>query len=255
MTLLRPKSLCSFAIVLLICVTAAAQTPDEIVDKYIGARGGISRLNSIRAVRVTGTVVGPGGKQWQLTDEFKHPGKFRTERRSDGIGYGRILDGNRGWEYVLPCGMAQPLSGAVLENLKENVDFVGPLADYKLKGHRIELLGKEKYHWGSFYKLKLTMANGTVREELVDTHSFLVTGMRRISDNGVVTDVKYSDWREVTGVKFAYRVESRTRGATSTLEVAKYEVNVPIDDSRFTPPDPAPGPGDDNPKECWPSNP
>ncbi len=254
MTLLRPKSLCSFAIMLLVCVTAAAQTADEIVDKYVAARGGISRLNSIRTARLTGVAVMPDGKQWQLTEEFKRPGKVRTERVSAGVEVGQSFDGNRGWQYVPPCHMPQPLSGAVLENLKERVDFIGPLADYKVKGHRVELLGKEEDpSGGSFYKLKLTMANGTVREELVDTESFLVTGMRRISDNGVVTDVKYSDWREVTGVKFAYRIESRTRGATSTLEVAKYEVNVPIDDSRFTPPDPAVGA--DNPKECWPGKP
>ena len=39
----------------------------------------------------------------------------------------------------------------------------GPLVDYRRKGHKVELLGKEKVEGVDAYKLKLTLKGGEVK--------------------------------------------------------------------------------------------
>ncbi len=52
---MKIKSLC-FAVVLFIPSSVAAQTADEIVNKVLAARGGVSRIKAVHSQRISGTI-------------------------------------------------------------------------------------------------------------------------------------------------------------------------------------------------------
>ena len=59
------------------------------------------------------------------------------------------------------------------KDIEENADIDGPLVDYKSKGNKVELLGKDKLEGTDAYKLKATLKNGDVMTIYLDADSFL----------------------------------------------------------------------------------
>src|SRR5260370_30997298 len=68
----------------------------------------------------------------------------------------------------------QPMSAEDLKSISDEADFDGPLVDYKAKGNRIELAGKEDFDGKPAYRLKLTSQNGEARFYLFHASSFLL---------------------------------------------------------------------------------
>ncbi|HYN01131.1 MAG TPA: hypothetical protein VE359_01675, partial [Vicinamibacteria bacterium] len=59
MATLRTRVLGTTA-VLLAAATAQAQTVDDVVRRYLEARGGVVKLHSVQSLRLTGTMELPG---------------------------------------------------------------------------------------------------------------------------------------------------------------------------------------------------
>ena len=132
----------------------------------------------------------------------------------------------------------QPLPPEELKNISDESDFDGPLVDYKAKGNQIEVVGKEKLDDKPVYRLKLTNKNGDVRSYFIDASSFLLLkweGVRKTGDQEVPWESFFSDFREVQGLKFPFRIDQGSPGTDikQTLNAEKIEINPRIDDSRF----------------------
>ena len=55
------KLLFAFVILIVTAVSAASQTADEIVNKYIKTVGGMEKIEAVRSIRRTGKVIAGGG--------------------------------------------------------------------------------------------------------------------------------------------------------------------------------------------------
>src|SRR5437764_13967662 len=79
-------------------------------------------------------------------------------------------DGKTGWKVEPWNGKkdAEALGEEELKSIVEDADFDGPLVDYKAKGNRIEFIDKEDFEGSDVYKLKVTLANGTVKWYYLD---------------------------------------------------------------------------------------
>jgi len=131
-----------------------------------------------------------------------------------------------------------------LKDMPDESDGDGPLVDYKAKGSKVELVGKEDSDGKPVYRLKISCKSGDVRSYLIDAATFLTTkweGTRKVGDQNLPWECALSDYREVGGLKFPFKIDQGSPGTQyqQTLTVVKVDINPKIDDSHFAKPVPA----------------
>lgn len=227
---------------------SAAQTPaptvDEIVAKNIQARGGLEKIKAVKSMRVTGHMtVGPGTEA-PMVIEAKRPDKLRLDITLQGMTLSQAYDGKVGWQ-INPFGggskNAEPMSAEELKEAAEQADMDGPLVDWKAKGHKVELVGKEKVEGTDVYKLKVTMKDGNVHYLFLDADSYLdIKGeaKRTVRGTEVETEQTIGDYKEVGGLMVPHSFESGAKGRPEKqkMTIEKVELDAPIEDARFAMP-------------------
>ena len=264
-TLRTLMSLKNLSLIVLLCLpaAAAAQTADEIVTKVLAARGGVERIKAVRSQRISGTINFGGGAQGPFLVELKRPGKMHIEVTIQGQTLVRSYDGKSAGWVINPFGEkkgVQPMSAEDISNIADESDFDGPLMDYKEKGNRVKLAGKEEVDGQLAYRLKLTSAKGETRSYLFDAGNFHLVrweGTRKVGDKDVPWESMFRDYREVDGLLFAYEIDSDAPGTEQSQKIIadKIEVDPKIDESRFGKPVPPSTPqarGPEPPPETGP---
>ncbi len=233
---------------------ARTESVDQIVGKNIEARGGLAALKGIRSLRMTGEVsMGPSAPIG-LVMEFKRPGMIRQEFSAHGTTGVAAFDGTTGWQVMPFAGKPVPevLPADERKEMEEQADVEGDLVDWRAKGSRVELLGREALSGVETWKLRVTLKSGTVRTLWLDAGSFLEIqseSKRKVEGRDVEFVSTIGDYREVSGLRVPFLMESRVKGATTGQKITlrTVEVNVPIEDGRFRMPEPKPaaaaGPG------------
>lgn len=235
---------------LLLSLALHAQTVDEIIAKNLAAKGGVAKLRSINTIRITANFQA-GGMQAEFVQIEKRPHKLRRDVSIQGLTLTQAYDGQNGWQIMPFTGSKDPapMAGDDLKNIEEEADIDGPLMDYKQKGHKVELVGKEKVDGTDAYNLKITLKNGNVRNLYLDSNTFLeikATGQSTMHGSEVTVEGKLGDYKKVDGVMFPFSIEQHQQGgegaegAEQKITVSKVEFNVPVEDASFQmPPPPA----------------
>jgi outer membrane lipoprotein-sorting protein len=233
--------------VTLVCLfplPVAAQTADEIVKKALDARGGINKIKAVQSERISGRISFSHGLEGTVVLELKRPHKLHSEITVEGQTILRVYDGkSAGWT-VNPFDEnkeAQAMSGEELKGMPDEAELDGPLVDYKAKGTQIELIGKEDLDGKPVYRLKLANKNGDARSYLIDASTFLTAkweGIRKIGDRELPWECALSDYREIEGLKYPFKIDQGSPGTDfqQTLTIEKIEIDAQIDESRFAKP-------------------
>ena len=240
---MKTKSLC-VALLCFLPLTAGAQTADEIVSKSLAARGGAEKIKATQSERVTGRVTFGPGLEGTFVAELERPHKLHVEIGVEGKKIIRVYDGKSAGWVVNPFAEnkdPQPMSEEDLKNVADESDFDGPFVDYKAKGSQIELAGKEDLEGKPVYRIKLTNKDGQVRFYLFDTSSFLLMKWeetRILEGKEVPWESFFSDYREVNGLKHAFKIDSDSPGTDfkQSLVAEKIEINPQIDEDHFSKP-------------------
>jgi outer membrane lipoprotein-sorting protein len=238
------------ATLFLLPCAALAQTAEEIVTKYLAARGGYDKIKTVRSERVIGTISFGAGVDGLFVVERERPLKMHMEVNLNGSTVIRVYDGkSTGWIYnpFVKDPSVQPMSEADLRNVFDEADFEGPFVDYKQKGNQIEFAGKTEVEGKPAYKIKLTNKNGDVSNFSFDAATYLILkweGARKVGDKDQPSESFFRDYRQVEGLKYPFLIESRSPGTDQSqkLMADKLEVNVPIDAVHFAKPSPPPSP-------------
>lgn len=224
-----------------------AQSVDEIIAKYVKARGGAEKLKSVQSIRTTATMtMGPGMELPGIVVQ-KRPKLARLEFTAQGLTAVQAYDGKDAWQIMPFMGKKDPelMSADEAKETEEMADVDGPLVDYKSKGHQVELLGKEKVEGTDAYKLKMTLKNGDVQTVYLDADSFLeIKEVTKRTIRGTDQEVESAigDYKEVNGLIFPFAIENSVKGSDQKqkITISKIELNVPVDDSVFKMPAAAP---------------
>jgi outer membrane lipoprotein-sorting protein len=230
----------------------AAQSAEEVVAKYVTARGGLSKIRAIRSERVVGTISFGPGTDGPLLVERERPMKMYLEVNVNGRTLIRCYDGkSSGWIYnpFVPNPSVQAMSENDLKNIFDEADFEGPFVDYKEKGNKIEYLGKADVEGNPAQKLKLTNKNGEVSYYFFDVASNLPVkweGTRKVGEKDVPWESYFRDFRDVSGFKYPFVIESDAPGTEQIQKIVsdKIEVNVSLDENHFGKPKPPPAPSE-----------
>ncbi len=228
-----------------ICVSASAQTADEIIAKNLAARGGIEKLRTIRSMVMTDSVSTPDGRGTPLRVYLLRPSQLREELS---MGQGRSIkayDGRSGWiQNPGPRGAsARSLTGGDLDELRDDAENAidGVLADYATKGSRVELAGTQTVEDRPCYKLKVTLHTGHTQYQYIDTRTYLEVRqdiLGTMDGKPSAIEQTLGDYRSEGGVMFAHTIVSVMRGRPerSTMTIQRIEINPPIDDRMFSMP-------------------
>lgn len=224
--------------------SAPAQTLDEIIKKAIDARGGLEKIKAVQSERISGQISFAQGIEGTLILELKRPHKLYSEISVEGQKVLRVYDGkSAGWTvnpFMENKGVTE-MSAEELKEMPDEADGDGPLVDYKAKGSRVELVGKEDAEGKPVYRLKITSKTGEVRSYLIDSGTFLTIkweGIRKVADQDLPWECNLSEYREVEGLKFPFKIDQGSPGTEyrQMLTVEKIEINPKIEDSHFTKP-------------------
>lgn len=208
-------------------------TLDAVLAKYVAAIGGrdaqrkiISRVSKGR-VDVPG--VSFGGK---LEVYAKAPNKSLTVTDVEPAGLVKQgFDGRSGWTNGSDAGNGIERAALV------DADFY---REIKLKEQytRIKLLGKVKEGFRQVYLVEA--ARGSATENLYfDVESGLLVRRdvpRRTSKGVVRTEVYFSDWRDVDGIKVPFKITQAIQNTKFVITLDDVKQNVPVDDAIFVRP-------------------
>jgi len=220
---------------MILCLLALllSQSVDDVVAKAIQARGGIKRIKSLNSQRLSGTISLAGGSAGPFVVEMKRPGMMREMVTVGGKFMIRTTDGLSGYVVGSLRDLLEPkpVDPGELSNLAQSADFEGPLVDYKTKGNRIELAGREKIGKRLAYKLVIYMKNGENRIDYIDCKSHLEVKWQGLV-SGNLLESYFKDYREVKGLMYAFEIDSGAQKIT----LHQVEVNPKLDPQRFEKP-------------------
>jgi len=243
-------------------------TAEQILDKYIQAVGGAKRLAGLTSYIAHGTSVGFGGfgGGGQVQIFAKAPDQRTTviefkdaPDRGDSI---RTFNGRAGWiKTPLAVLKEYQISGGDLDGfrLDAQLAFPGQIKQI-LKNWRVSLPStiedlpgpssqtsqQPELQLGS-HDVQVVQGdrpNGVVATLCFDSKSGLLLRELRYSRSPigrVPTQIDYSDYRDVNGIKMPYRLTFAWLDGRDSIEIKDVQVNVPIPEAKFGTPEQAKG--------------
>jgi outer membrane lipoprotein-sorting protein len=135
-------------------------------------------------------------------------------------------------------GQPEALPAEAARQMAQQADIEGALVDYKAKGHRAELVGKEKVDGADAWRVRLTLAGGDDESYLIDAKSFLpvrVEATRRFGQRQIDGETRLRDYKDSGGWKWPHTIVNTAKGGPGeqTISFETIEVNPTIEDARF----------------------
>ncbi|NQX87004.1 MAG: outer membrane lipoprotein-sorting protein [Flavobacteriaceae bacterium] len=224
-----------------------AQTADEIIETYYENTGGKDNWAKVTGMTMNAKV-NQGGMEIPIEITQMKDGKQMTVVNFQGkeIKQG-VFDGEVLWSINFLTQKAEKSDKEATDNFKiQSTDFPGPLFNYKEKGYKVELIGKEEFSGTECFKIKLTqkpiVVDGKEEENTsfyyFDTENFVPiavqTEIKSGPGKGMVSEVTMSDYQEVEGLYFPFSMTQGVKGQPgSPISIDKIALNPKIDASEF----------------------
>src|SRR5579884_4071619 len=216
----------------------ARPTVDEIVQKYIDARGGLEKIHAIQTVKMVGSADFNGQMQGEITVQTKRPNLFRFDMSPPQGSVIQAFDGTTSWSVNPFTGGVEPKKDPDADTAAaaDLHDIDGSLVDYKTKGNKVELQGVEDVNGSPAYKLKVTSKGGTVSTVWIDKatyHDVKMAQTRPMNGQDVEVTVLLSNFKPVNGVLTPFTFDQSFGEMKMKIDFTSAQANVPIDDAIF----------------------
>ena len=227
------------SLTLFVSVAAYAQTVDEIVDKHVAALGGVEKLNGVKTL-ATEQSISVQGMEIPVKTVIVIGKSLRSESSIMGNSMITVVDGTTGW-MIRPAmmggtGEPEDMPADQLKQSLSQLDPFGSLVNYKAKGNKVELVGKEKVDKKDAYHLKVTTKEGQFVEQFIDAETYMVSKLIT-SMNGQSAEIGLGDYKEVEGIKMPHSMEMASPQAGQLVFTTnKVKINGPVDEATFKKP-------------------
>lgn len=219
-----------------------AQTADEIIDTYLENTGGKENWKKVEGLKMVGMMKMQGMEipfEQMTTKDGKQVVAIEIQgNKMTWSGF----DGNVAWQRNQMTMEAEESDNEATENLKNELkEFPDPFIDYKEKGYKVELIGKETVDGTETFKIKLTkkpiMVNGeekpNIRHYYFDTENYvpiiLESEVSQGPMKGQVMRNALSDYEEINGLYFPLTISNKFQ----TMQFKEVTINPEIDASEF----------------------
>jgi outer membrane lipoprotein-sorting protein len=222
---------------------AQAQTVDKIVQKYAKTMGGAEKIKAIKTMKVEGKFIRQS-MEAAVTIWAKRPDLIKLEIVFGGQTMVIAYDGKTAWTINPFTGSTEPKEAPKeeTEDLAGTADMVNdPLIDYKKKGHKLELIGKEDMEGTEVFKLQLTRKNNKVSTFYLDAETFILlktSTTRERSGQQITSDMVFGDYKPVAGVMMPHAMETYVNNqAVGSITFNSFEPNIKLEDGFFKMPE------------------
>jgi len=236
------KNLFVLTVILFTSLTASAQNADEIINKYFENIGGKEKLSKINSFKMN-VVSNYNGMEIPIEIFNDKAGKMYVKINFQGKEITQLaFDGKTGWSTNFMTMKAEKLDSETTENMLSQIkDFPDPFYNYKDKGYKVELLGKETKEGTECFKIKLTKTPITVagkKEDNVvfyyfDTENFVPimteAEVKEGPAKGQISTSTMGDYQEVDGIFFPFTMNQGGQAMT----VKSIAINQPVDAKVF----------------------
>jgi photosynthetic reaction center cytochrome c subunit len=219
---------------------------EQVLDKFISAVGGSERLNGLQSFVAKGTYEGFDSYEQKVPFEIfaKAPNQRTTVAHTQNGDTTTTFDGHAGWIAAVdkPLRLMSLTPGGELDGARLDAALAFPgnikqaLTQWRV-GFAITTIEDKQVQI-----VQGTAAGGTRVKLFFDVESGLLTRVVRYTNTriGIVpTQVDYSNYREVAGIRMPFRWTITWTGGQSSIELSEIQPNVPIDDLKFAQPAPA----------------
>ncbi len=245
---MRKPVIAAAALALVLPSSGSAQRPSaaEVVARHLEARGGAERLRALRSVVYShgvyheGDFTGNGTAFMAMARPY-----FKTVGDPDGPN-AEVREGFDGsaWEWYADPGIVVRTVGAAAAAIRHNLDPDGPLSDYRVKGTTIAPLPDATIDGRPAYGLLVTLRDGFAQQYYIDKRTWLIVAQRKSAPihafgEKVTSEERFSDYRDVGGILFPFRVvetEIGTNRPLSSMQWGSIEINRDMPRSWFSPP-------------------
>jgi hypothetical protein len=214
---------------------------DDVFAKYVRALGGADRLAAVASYVARGTYAGfnTGGAAVPVEIFAKAPNQLAQIVRLPSGDSVKAFDGRSGWvaEGWRPMPL-MALTGGNLAGVRADVMAAFPATIQKA-------FSQWQVGGATIDEKSVVVLQGTNAGELPVNFYFDESGLlvRQVRWNRTVvgtvpTQVDYSDYREVAGVKLPFHIVATWTGGQTTTDLKEVQPNVPIDAARFARPAP-----------------
>jgi len=236
---MKTTQLLTACVAAMISAGSYAQTVDEIVEKHVAALGGMDKIKAVNTL-ITERSLAVQGMEIPTKTILVVGKSLRNESTIMGNSVLQVVDEGKGW-MIRPTQMGgtgepEDMPANVLKQQMGSLDPFGGLVNYKEKGNKVELVGKEKLDKKDVYHLKVTSKEGTAMDEYLDAQTYLVNKVK-VDFNGQAGEIEMSDYKEVDGVKFPNTMDiTNAQMGTMSFITNKVLINPQVDASVFKKP-------------------
>jgi hypothetical protein len=244
------KSKLMMSLLVLACAfVSQAQTADEILDKYFENTGGKAKWEAVQGLKYTAKLKF-GAVELPMTMIQLKDGRQTSSISVQGMEIrDGVFDGTTLWGTNQMTMKPEKSDAEATANYKVNAggDFPSPFLDYKKKGYKVELLGKETVDGSETFKIKLTKkpikVDGKETENVefhyFDTENFVPliveNEVKSGPGKGAVLQNKLSDYQDAGGFLFPFSISIGAKGQPGgqNLVYTAVELNPKVEASAF----------------------
>jgi photosynthetic reaction center cytochrome c subunit len=223
--------------------SSKAPPADQILDKYIQAIGGADLVAKLTSLVAKGTYQGYQDEKYPVNVFAKAPNQISTVIHTSAGDSTTTYDGRAGWiagpATERPVALLEltggDLAGAKLDAAVWFPAQIKPALMQWRAASSVAIDGRD---------MQMIQGSGDGRYPVnlyFDSKSGLLARVVRYAESPVglnPTQIDYSDYREVAGVKMPYRVMVTWLDGKSVTEFSEIQPNVPVDATRFAKPAP-----------------
>ena len=226
-------------IALAITRPAAADDAGTLIDAVLSAYGGWARLSTVTGYRVEGKILtGHQEADKPTLRLFARPSRLKIVIEHPGRTEVRLLDGAKGWRSgpgrTLVEAEGVMLDSMVLQAARANLPWILAERRSVVKlGDPFVVMGR------SLASLVVPLGEGLTLTAFVDPATHLIDRVITQLDRPAMTtgfEARFSDFREVEGVRFPFREENFASGAhTASTQILKLTLNPKLTETDFRP--------------------
>lgn len=230
------------------CGAAAnAQSADEIISKYFENTGGREKWKALQGIKISAKM-NQGGVEIPLTIIQLKDGKqlqmftFQGKDIKQGV-----YDGTTLWSHNFQTMKAEKSDAEATANFKLDIgEFPDVFLNYKERGLKVELLGKETVDGTETFKLKVTKKPIMVDGKSTDNISFYFIDAENYVPlmveaeihsgpaKGIIGQTKWSDYQDVGGIMMPFGMQQGAKGqGFQTITITNIELNPKTDAATF----------------------
>ncbi|WP_209329816.1 peptidase, M16 family protein [Lunatimonas salinarum] len=205
------------------------KTPDEIINSYVTAVGGMEKIKGVRnMVMVMEASIQGMTLEISSTSDQENKRLVQQTAMNGNVVQKTIVKDGKG--FISAMGQVQELQSEQLDAVNAQI-FVFPEIHYERLGYTLSSEGESEVDGEKVHVLKIVTKTGIETKEYYSVQS----GLKLRTSSEQAGDISYSDYREVDGLKIPHKMAISNAmlpmPIEATLVMAKFNDN--LDSSLF----------------------